>query len=376
MKVIIYLTIAYICIIILQVIYIKYTFKEANKQDPNAKFNRENEKKLIEHFKKIISERLNLLYSGKMNFNEWIKYNRENVFISYDKYKYYTFIWERLDNKTSLNRVTGDKLLYDLSWDDILKSNFEKMIYTKYTTDPNLINNFYESTKNGTFSKIKYYSIDRTTNKSIEKISIIARWYDKESGKTGTIGIGYNTEYLDNINSFYYLKELGYVYPIFLSILTLIMSILLYKFKNNKHPGYKAFLLLILSNIYLTHFFTKREIYGNNRMEEHKETSINSGILGVSFLVGVNVFILNALQKSLKKDLFTESGFIFALSLLLLLMATLKVTNFMSASDVLKNRLITQMIFNFAVILNTLIVINYMIYILSIKIKKINFNLS
>jgi hypothetical protein len=121
------------------------------------------------------------------------------------------------------------------------------------------------------------------------------------------------------------------------------------------------------------YFLSRKELYGSNTTELEKQQNINSGILSASFLVGVNIFILNSLQKSLKKDLFLESGFVFAISLILLLIATYKLTDYGTISDIIKVRLSNQLVFNFSVLLNGLIVLNYIIYILTNKAKLFDF---
>jgi hypothetical protein len=375
MKFLMLLTVIYICIIIFQILYIKYALHIKNiEHEEKIKFNRTNITKIMEYFKKILNERLNLLHSNKMNYNEWINYNKKNLMVYYDKkHKYYIFLFDVLSDKNYIQRVSANYKLINVSWNDILKVNNEQLIYTKFTTDRDLIKNFYESSTNGEFSEIKYYWLDPITVRSVAKKSIVARWDDAKSGKTGVIGVGLDIEYIDDKNAFLYFKELGYVYPVIISVVTFIVSVVLYKLKGEKNSNFKAVLFLLITNAYLIHFLSKREIYGSNELENKKEQNINSGILSISFLVGVNIFILTTLQKSFKKDLFTESGFIFAISLILLLIATLKNTNYMSTNDVIKSRLVTQLIFNFAIILNTLIVFNYIIYILSIKLLKTKF---
>lgn len=370
MKVIILLTVSYICILIFQMLYIKYASSIRDPQlEEKAKFNRENKVKILNYFKKILKERLNLLNSNKMNYDEWIDYNNKNIIVPYDdKHKYYIFLWEFLpENNNAILRVLANEKLLNLSWVDVLKVNNEKLLFTKYTTDLFHIQNFYDTAKDKKFNEIKYNWLDPLTQKTVLKKSVYIKWEDKETGKSGVIGIGIDLEYLDDNNTFFYFNELGYKYPFFISLLTYVMSIILYKLKGETHPGFKAIIFLFITNVYLTIFLTKHENYGSNNMENKKKENINSGILSVSFLVGINIFILNTFQKSLKRDLFVESGFVFCVSVMMLLLATIKNTNFMSTDEVLKSRLISQMIFNFSIVLNSLIIINYIIYLLSYK---------
>lgn len=377
MKFILNLLVLYICIIIVQMFYIKYaTDIKDLKHEANVKFNRENEEQLLNFFKNTLTERLNLLKTKKMSYHEWIDYNKEHVLAEYDNaHQYYIFIFEVLPNHNYIQRVSANDNLVDVSWDDILKVNNEKLIYTKYATDKSLIQNFYDISSINDFNEIKYYWLDPLTTRSVSKQSIVARWDDKESGKTGVIGMGLDLEYIDENNIFFYFKEMGYGPAALISLLTFIISVVLYKLKGEKNQNSKAIIFLLLTNIYLMYFLGKYELYGSNDMENKKQENINSGILSVSFLVGVNIFILTALQKAIKKHLFTESGVVFGVSLILLLIATLKNTNFMSSSDVLKSRLTTQLIFNFAIILNILIIINYIMYILSFKLTHLKMSL-
>ena len=372
MKFIIFLIVIYICIVIFQIFYITKASNIKNvAHEENIKFNKDNEAYLMEYFKKILTERVNLLYSKNMSYEEWLDYNRKNVLVNYGKeHKYYIFLFEVLPNNNYIQRVSANADFINLSWNDILKVNDEQLIYTKFTTDKDLIKNFYDSSSDNDFSEVKYYWLDPLTVKTVAKKSVVLKWDDKTTGKTGVIGMGVDLEYLDEDNIFYYFKELGYTYPALISVLTLVISIILYKLKGEQNSNFKAIFFLLLTNTYLTYFLSKREIYGSSDLEHKKEQNINSGILSISFLVGVNVFILTTLEKSIQKILFTESGFIFAISLILLLIATLKSTNFMTTSDVIKSRLSTQLIFNFAIILNTLIIMNYIIYILSFKLSK------
>lgn len=376
MKFILLLITIYICIVIFQISYIYYLSKIENiNEEKKIKFNRQNERKLIDFFKKNINERLNLLYSKKLSYDDWLIYNREKVLVNYEnEYKYYFFVFELLPRNRSVQKVTANDKLVNRSFNDVLKVNNEKLLYTKFTTDKKLIQSFYNSSRENEFSEVKYYWLDPITNKSVLKKSIVKRWTDKTTGKVGVIGIGLDLEYLDKNNTFDYYEEIGYVTPINISLLTLVLSIIIYKLRGEGNTGFKALFLLLITNIYLTVFLTKKENYASSDMENKKEADINSGLLSASFLAGISIFILNTFQKSLKIDLFTESAFIFGVSLILLLIATLRETDFLSTNDIIWTRITTQLIFNFALILNTFIILNYLIYILTAKLNKIKWS--
>ena len=73
------------------------------------------------------------------------------------------------------------------------------------------------------------------------------------------------------------------------------------------------------------------------------------------------------LGKSLKKNLFIESSLIFAISLILLLFSAFKITNFTTLDELVKDRISHQLVFNFSIILNIFVIINYIIHILQSK---------
>ena len=89
-------------------------------------------------------------------------------------------------------------------------------------------------------------------------------------------------------------------------------------------------------------------------------------MLSISFLVSVNIFILNSLASNknlINKPIFLESSVIFSLSLLLLLFSIYKQTNFNSISDMKSNRITKQLTFNLVVYYNLFIVINYLLFV-------------
>lgn len=365
------ITITYIFIIIFQCIFFKYfVHKNINL---NIEYNNKNSKDILLNFERIMTDRINLLNSNKMNFDDWIKYNIDNSLYEKDGYKYYIFIYESLKNTNEQRfvcRVHGNKNYINLSWEDILKDTTEKLSYSKYTTDPNLISNMYKLTDINSFSDINYYWVDPLTSTSSLKKTKVINYYDKNTDKKGVIGMGIDIIDLSYISKYIYINQIDYKYIIFISLLSFVMSITLFKLNKQNKFCTKSILLLLFINIYLTHFLNNKEFYGSNRTEYEKKTDINSGILSVSFLVGVNIFILSTLQNSLKLNLFSESGFVFSVSLILLLIATLKTTDYLISVDVLNDRLSTQLVFNIAILLNTLIIFNYIIYILE---KKYNF---
>ena len=93
---------------------------------------------------------------------------------------------------------------------------------------------------------------------------------------------------------------------------------------------------------------------------------ITSAILTFSFLSGVNIYILKSLFDN-KKNYFKETAFIFGASIILILMSAYKYDNPDDIRSLLVKRISSQLTFNLAVILNSLILVNFMFYTLSLK---------
>jgi hypothetical protein len=83
-------------------------------------------------------------------------------------------------------------------------------------------------------------------------------------------------------------------------------------------------------------------------------------------LSGVNIYILKSLFDE-KKTYFKESAFMFGVSIILILMSAYKYENPNDIKSLLTQRISSQLTFNLAVILNSLILISFMFYTLSIR---------
>jgi len=99
-------------------------------------------------------------------------------------------------------------------------------------------------------------------------------------------------------------------------------------------------------------------------VEQDKVKDINDGILSISFLVAVNIFIIETLKKFKQKySLHNESAFLFCLSLVLLLLSLYKKTNYSTINDMRAERIQKQLMFNLSIFINLFILINYLIFV-------------
>ena len=146
----------------------------------------------------------------------------------------------------------------------------------------------------------------------------------------------------------------------------LAITVIVYMFNSNK---IKSFVVCTILSIYLIYYLSSSELVGSFKTENEKSDNIYSSVLGISFLIGVNIFILEAL-KHYTIDMFSESGLIFALSLLLLMMCLFKDTNYIHINNVMADRISNQLIFNMSVFLNMIIIVNYIIYVVSKRMHK------
>jgi len=336
-----------------------------------VEYNIKNKDKLQKIFNEEIDKRVKLLETGKLNYQDWIKYMNNNTFLDIDSNKYYFFVGEKLNDNTFMIRSHAEKRYIDFSWEDVLKDYNEGLVATKYTTDADLLINAYNlSGPNSNIEIIKYYWLDPLSKMSVEKETTVKRWTEKKTGRTGIIGIGKTTELLSDLHSNIQLFKIKKPILALISLSTLLLSLVIsFMEKQSKYSNAKSLFILGILNVYFFYFITINEEPTSFKTELERVKEINSGILSVSFLASINIFILTTLNNELKTGLFAESSIIFGLSMFLLLFATLKDTNYKNIQDILELRVSNQFIFNYSVLFNTFIIINFLIYAISIKFK-------
>jgi hypothetical protein len=365
---------SYVIIVILQVIYTYYNISKfvSTSLDKQIKFNKENYEELENLFRSVLTERVELLTSGKMKYHEWLEYmNKENT-ITHGGYSYYFFAWERGKSPTSPGStftavVHNNPRYINMNWDDIYKEVSEIFVFIKQTIDRQLIKSFFELGKPDN-QTIKYYWIEPTHILPVQKISIVDVIPLTKEHNELAVGIGLEVSNLDEIDKLYYTKYIHKSYIALISISTLVISVIIYVFSEAKNR-YKSFLFLVFSNIYLTYFLNNKEYNGTPETEIKKIDNINAGMLAVSFLVGVNTYVLTQLTNSKNKELFIQSALIFAISIILLLISSFKITNAITVNNLIEDRISHQLVFNFSVLLNIVVVSNYLISVLRKKIK-------
>lgn len=372
-----FLIIIYFVIILFQIIFTKYNISKKTgyqtAEEVLVKFNIDNQKILDEKINNKLLEYVDLLENGKMNYDDWLKYINDNILLEINGYKYYILLHEKMPNNSFIIRGHGEPKYINFSWSDAVKLSNDVLASTDYSTDINVVLKAYYLAKDKKIpEKIKYYWLDPLTQEIVEKESITKRWDDPKTGRTGIIAIGKTTEFIENKEKFFQLSNINNYVLAFISFSTLILSSVVYYLEGEtKKSSAKSIFLLITLNLYLLYFINKQEGLSSFEGELDKFEEISNGILSISFLTGINVFILNSLSKNYKKTLFVESAIFFSISMILLLLSSLKNMNYKTMEDVIAKRVSKQFIFNYSVILNTFILLNFIIYSISIKFKNI-----
>jgi hypothetical protein len=361
----------YIFIVIIQIIHFYVSF-EKNKNMKMKKSN-SNKKELIDKMGKELNKRVELLKSKKMKYNDWLAYNNTNVIVDIDSNKFNIIVYEDLlNNDNFINRVNVYKQYIGLSWQDIVKATNDQLVFSKYSTDKDLLlnaNSISEISKNNQ-STILYYWVDPESIIVYKRLGHFLRWTDPVTKISGLIGITYNVENLKD--EYKYIHFISNKSVLSVSFATFFISyIIQYIEPKLFNVTLKSYLFLIVSNLSIFYYLNKGEGINSPSTELEKMNNINVNVLSLSFLTGIIIFILNSFKNDNKMELFKETSIQFAISLLFLLNTLMRVTNYETTNDVIKLRVSNQFKFDFAILINTFIILNYCLFLLS---KRFKFN--
>lgn len=362
--------IVYILIVIIQIIYFYFSF-EKNKTIKMKGYNK-NKKEIIDKMGKELNNRVKLLQSKKMKYNDWIEYNNDNVLVDINSgEKLNIFIYEDLlNNDNFINRVNIYKQYIGLSWQDIVKATNDQLVFSKYTTDKDLLlnaNSLSEISKNNS-STLLYYWVDPQSTIIYKRLGHFVKWKDPLSKTSGLIGISYNMENLND--EFKYINVISNKSVLLVSFVTFFISYIIQHIEKNQfNANFKSYLFLIASNFFIFYYLNKGEGINSPNTELEKLNNINVNVLSLSFLTGINIFILNSFKNDNRMELFKETSIQFAISLIFLLNTLMRVTNYETTNDVIKLRISNQFKFDFSILINTFIILNYSLFLLSKRFK-------
>jgi hypothetical protein len=369
---------AYVCYVILQMYVIKYYILDwhsliTGKNIDQMKYNISHKPELSELFTKEIVSRMKML--DHMDYVDWINYNNKHAIVNHAGHEYNIYIFERsvnamenyLSNSHYTLRVNRDVNILGLSYVDLLRQANYAFLFSLFQPNPDFLETIFKGPVYEDNTNIyAHFMTDPITNRAVKTNAITGVW-KKEISSTnkfeGVIFIGYS---LVDVEVQYSNKYFGHVDKPFLAIVsigTILSSLLLYHASGQKN-FWTALLFLTILNIYITIFINTTEGITTLAVENDKVKDINDGILSISFLAAVNIYILQTLKEvKNNRDLHNESAFLFTLALVLLLFALYKKTNYNQINDIRVHRIQKQFMYNASIFVNLFILFNYLVYV-------------
>jgi hypothetical protein len=365
----------YLIILGLQYLFVKY-YIEPDKKSREILFNLKNIKELDKTFVQKIQERLDKL--DTMSYYDWIDYNNKYIDIEVQGKKYQIAVFEQVSYKEDevsgdtdyILRVNKSKQSRDLMYSDIIKEVNYNLLFDMFSPNPAMLNQMYSSSKaaNGP-NQISYYWVDDTTHRATKNNYTFNTFTKKEGKKgdekefTGIIYFGYEVTDIEAEYSNKYYDYCSTPFLIYVSLLILVSSYILHYSTKNTNLV-KPLALLIGTNAYLTFYLNQKEGLTSLEKEQDKSKDINDGLLGLTFLIGVNTYVIDTLKGSNEKyTLHTESAFLFCLSLILLLSSLYKKTNYNKIDGVRGTRIEKQFMYNLSIFINIFVLMNYLLFV-------------
>jgi len=388
------LAIIYVITTILEIVYFEYFAKMKKPAaslyvNPEIEFNLKNAAELDAFLNKTILKHKDNLKKKYEHYLDWITdLNKDdNSIITYKGHKYSIFVYEKTqqteesyaENIDFVARIAYIPEYYNLSFSDIIKQiNDNHIIFQKLPTGEEVLKNMYNmaDTYIGT-NTLDYYWISSDINKiPIKKHSLFTNFkhvVDKDNIIEGVIGVGYATQSLDDKYSHIYYDRMHTGVKIGISLFIFISTIGL-DFTTKHDHMVKALIFFFTLNLYVCYFMSKINTLSTVEIESENVKDLNDGILGIAFLVAVNIFIIDTMSKSTstvrkseRKFVYNESALLFCVSLILLLTSMFKSTNYNTVEDIREKSTVSQLAFNMAIIVNLFIFLNYLTFISSSK---------
>ena len=386
----------YVVIFIIELLYIHFVLGQwdkihETKIDKDIKFNLENSDRVAEFLKQKIDERLEMLKT--MDYYDWIAYNNKNVFLDFEGHKYFIYVWERAkiddksnrqDTSTFIVRGTPFDQYRNISFENVVSQINYHFLYGVYRPDENIPNIMWDlcSSYGEEFHNLNIYWINTENNKPVEKYSLFKEYTKTPDNFThgknfahenkiefeGIIGSGYEVRNLALDYSDTYYHFLGFWFFFGISLFSLMISLVIYYSTDKRKDLAKPLLFLIFTNAYLMHFLSYEAGLTSLESEQSKSADINAGITAISFLVAVNIFIVQTLRGEKKSQygfLHNESAFLFCISLIFLLISAAKKTNFNEINELRVHNISSQFFFNMSIIINLIVFLNYLLFVAS-----------
>jgi len=187
----------------------------------------------------------------------------------------------------------------------------------------------------------------------------------KEDDFTGILGLGYNLLDVTDVYVYNYASVIKKSYIVLSCLIIFISGLLLTNLSSNLNSTIlNMFVFMVCPLVYIFNYLFIEETFSSLETENNKLEKIDNGILSVSFLISVNIFIIT--QSSLmnfgmlqKKNIFLQSIIIFSTGLIFLLMSVYKSTDYDTIQEMRELRISKQLAFNVVLYYNIFMIINY-----------------
>ena len=368
----------YVCYVIIQMYVIKnyilnwQSLVKGTNVD-QMKYNLEHKPELAEAFTKEVVSRMKML--EHMDYVDWINYNNKHAVITQGGYEYDVFIFERsingmenfLSNTHYTLRANRNVDILGLSYNDLLRQDNYAFLFSLFQPNPDFLETIYKGPRYEDDTNIyAHFMTDPSTNRAVKTNAITGVWkkvIDSDRQFEGVMFIGYNLIDVEMQYANKYFEFLDIPFMAIVSVGTIIASLLLYHASGQKN-FWMSLLFLSILNIYITTFIDTKEGVTTLAVESDKVKDINDGILSISFLAAVNIYILQTLREVKDhRNLHNESAFLFTLALVLLLFALYKKTNYNKIDDIRTHRIKKQLAYNTTIFVNLFILFNYLVYV-------------
>lgn len=371
------LIIIYAIMAIYQMYYIKtyilnwHSYVVGSKTD-HMQWNIENKSKLNEEINAEISKRLKML--DNMTYVEWLAYNNENPQIQVGEYKYPIAVYERVKNDIGnynttyrfLLRAHPVQELLGLTFEELLKQANYTFLFSIFSPHPKFLDTIFNSSHyDGGTNIYALYSVDSDINRPVKSNAIGGSYIKKMDHGDIFEGVIYSPYSLLDVEEQYANKYYDFLPRSFLvtsSLTTLVVALLLF-YVSGKNAMWLPFVFLIAANRYILNFLDVVEGITTLENEEAKVKDINEGILSISFLAAVNIFIIQSLRDSSNKSDYYEPSILFMLGLVMLLLSLYKITNYNRIDEIRVHRIEKQFMYNGSIYVNLFILIFYSLFI-------------
>lgn len=338
----------------------------------NMQWNIENKDLVNTKISEEISKRLNML--EEMEYIEWLKYNNDNPVMGVEHQIYNFYVFERVKN-TNANYNVEDRFILranklqtnlGLTYEELLKQANYAFLFSIFSPNRSFLHTIFESshyktTDNAGINIYSYFTVDPDVNRPVKSNAVGAKFSKEVDGELfeGVMYVPYSLLDVEEqyANKYYDFMSKGFI--VFFSVMVLIISIMLASVSPSTDTVWLPYAFMIASIYYLITFMNTVEGITNLEGEENRLKSINDGVLSISFLSAVNVFIVQSMRNTVGSYSYYEAAILFMVALVLLLFSLYRVTNFNRIDEMRVYRVSRQFAFNLSIYVNVFILLYY-----------------